>query len=75
MTESQVRAVLTDNGVTGPEADALVADYTSAQINAIKEAILLSALLAGIGLLIAQRLPRVPGVELGAEEETSPAPV
>jgi hypothetical protein len=48
----------------------LIAYYGDAQIDAIKQAILLAAFLAALGLLIAQRLPKVPGVELGAPDES-----
>lgn len=74
LTETQVRSILDDAGLGETETEALVADYESAQIDAIKDAILLAAIFALIGLLIAQRLPTVPGVELGAEEDAPPAP-
>ncbi|MFT4049273.1 MAG: MFS transporter [Solirubrobacterales bacterium] len=77
MTEAQVRNVLSDSGLDESETEALVADYESAQLAAIKDAIMLAALLALIGLALAQRLPRIPGVELGAEDPVdadSPAP-
>ncbi len=72
VTSAEVSKALANAGVSGAEADAVVAAYESAQIDAIKDAILLSAILALIGLLIAQRLPRVPGVELGAEDDRAP---
>jgi MFS family permease len=75
MTRSDAEQILADGGVTGPEAQALLDDYADAQITAIKDAILIAAMLAGVGLLIAQRLPRIPGVELGAEDgDPPPAP-
>jgi MFS family permease len=74
MTSEQVRQKLSAAGISESEADAIVADYAEAQIGAIKDAILLAAILALLGLLIAQRLPTIPGVELGADDEASPAP-
>lgn len=74
-TTAQIRTSLEGAGLPSDEVDALIADYSEAQITAIKEAILLAALFALVGLLIAQRLPTVPGVELGAEDgDAPPAP-
>jgi MFS family permease len=75
VTESQLRAQLDAAGVSSQESNAIVANYESAQIDAIKNAIMLAALFSLIGLAVARRLPTVPGVELGAEEgDPSPAP-
>lgn len=74
MTEAQVEKILVEAGLPESEQDALLADYESAQIDAIKDAILLAALFGLIGLAVARRLPTVPGVELGAEPETASAP-
>lgn len=74
MTEAQLRELLDAAGLSQTESDALVDDYESSQLDAIKDAIMLAALFSLIGLAIARRLPTVPGVELGAEDEPSPAP-
>lgn len=66
-TAAQIESKLTDAGLPQTEVDALIADYSASQIDAIKDAILLAALLATIGLFVARRLPQIPGVELGAE--------
>lgn len=71
-TTAQLNEQLTAAGIPESEAQALIADYSEAQIAAIKEAILLAAIFALLGLLIAQRLPTIPGVELGAEDDDSP---
>lgn len=76
MTSADVSKRISEAGISGDEADAIVADYETAQVEAIKDATMIAAFLALIGLLIARRLPTVPGVELGAEDgRSSPAPV
>jgi len=45
-----------------------VSTLVDAQLAAIKMAILLAAFLALLGLVVAQRLPEVPGAELGSED-------
>lgn len=74
MTTAQVEQQLDQAGVSETESAAIVDDYETAQIEAIKDAILLAALFALIGLAIARRLPTVPGIELGADDEAPPAP-
>lgn len=74
MTTAQLEAILDEAGLSDTESDALIADYESAQIDAIKDSIFLAAVLALIGLGIAHRLPTIPGVELGAEDAESAAP-
>jgi MFS family permease len=75
VSPQEVKKITTEAGLSEQEANSLTTDYANAQLVAIKEAILLAALLAAVGLLIAQRLPTVPGVELGAAEESdAPAP-
>jgi MFS family permease len=75
VSPQEVTKITKEAGLSDQEADSLTADYANAQLVAIKEAILLAAFLALVGLLIAQRLPTVPGVELGAVEESdAPAP-
>lgn len=75
MTTAEIEKKLTDAGLPQDQTDALIADYSAAQITAIKNAILLATIFAAIGLLIAQRLPRIPGVELGAETDAAAGPI
>ncbi|MBJ7354073.1 MAG: MFS transporter [Thermoleophilaceae bacterium] len=70
VTKDQLNQAAADSGLPKSDTDKLIAYYEDAQIQAIKESILLAALLAAIGLIIAQRLPKIPGVELGAPEES-----
>ncbi|MBJ7458843.1 MAG: MFS transporter [Thermoleophilaceae bacterium] len=70
VTKDQLNQAAADSGLPKEDTDKLIAYYEDAQIQAIKESILLSALLAAMGLLIAQRLPKIPGVELGAPDES-----
>jgi MFS family permease len=70
VTKDQLNEIAAQSGLPKADTDKLIAYYDDAQIQAIKEAILLAALLAAMGLVIAQRLPRVPGVELGAPDES-----
>jgi MFS family permease len=72
MTNDQLDQIAAESGLPKSETDAVISHYEDAQIVSIKQALLLAALLAAIGLLIAQRLPTVPGVELGERE---PPPV
>lgn len=71
-TTAQIEQQLSAAGLPDHEVEALVGDYAEAQIAAIKDAVLLAIFLAAFGLLVAQRLPRVPGVELGAEDANAP---
>lgn len=73
MSSAQLDEVASSSGLSEAEADSLLDYYATAQIDSIKSAILLSALFALLGLLIAQRLPTMPGVELGAEDGSPPA--
>ncbi len=67
VSRDEIEAAAERAGLSADEAAALSDDYAQAQIEAIKEAILLAIFLAAIGLVIARRLPRVPGAELGAQ--------
>jgi hypothetical protein len=69
----QLDAGLAKAGITGSDATAIVKDYEEAQIQAIKKALLLAALFAAIGIGIARRLPRIPGVDLTPETINPPA--
>jgi MFS family permease len=70
VSRNQLDDIAAQSGLPKSDTDKLIAYYEDAQIQAIKESILLAALLAAIGLIIAQRLPRIPGVELGATDES-----
>lgn len=62
----QLDDVAARNAIPADEVTSLVDHYVDAQLDAIKLAILLALLLAVFGLLVAGRLPRIPGAELGA---------
>ena len=47
-------------GLTSAEADAVTADYTDAQLDALKKAMFAVALLAVLSLLFTRRLPGKP---------------
>ncbi|MEE4023098.1 MFS transporter [Gordonia sp. PKS22-38] len=61
----QLESVAQENAIPEAEVQTLVDGYVDAQISAIKGAILLVIFLGAIGLVIARRLPRIPGAELG----------
>lgn len=67
LTVDQARKIGADAGLSQDETERLVGHYEDAQLQAIKKSLLFAAFLAAIGLIIAQRLPRVPGVELGSD--------
>ncbi len=71
IARDQLDAVGTAAGVPPSEIQSLVNDYVNAQIMSIKAALLLAVGFAILGLFIAQRLPKIPGVELGADEPDS----
>ena len=71
IARDQLDAVGTAAGVPPSELQSLVNDYVNAQIMSIKAALLLAVGFAILGLFIAQRLPKIPGVELGADEPDS----
>ena len=64
----QLEAVAQEHDIPAGEVSTLVDDYVNAQLEAIKMAILLAVFLALLGLVVAQRLPTVPGAELGKDE-------
>jgi Na+/melibiose symporter-like transporter len=74
----QLDEIAVANGIPAGEVSSLAQAYVDAQIMAIKASLLLAIAFAILGLLIAQRLPRIPGVELGATDdavtEAPPAP-
>ncbi|MEE3852527.1 MFS transporter [Gordonia sp. LSe1-13] len=61
----QLESVAEENAIPEAEVQTLVDGYVDAQITAIKGSILLVIFLGAIGLVIARRLPRIPGAELG----------
>jgi hypothetical protein len=70
VTREQVEQAAEKANLPAEDTKKVVQYYADSQIVAIKKAILLAALLAAIGLIIAQRLPKIPGVELGAPDES-----
>lgn len=72
MGANELDAAAEASGLPAEETDKLIAYYEDAQIEAIKIAILLAAALALIGLVIARRLPTIPGVELGTDDDRAP---
>jgi MFS family permease len=72
VSKDQLNQAAAESGLPKADTDKLIAYYDESQIQAIKESILLAALLAAIGLVIAQRLPKIPGVELGADLDGAP---
>lgn len=71
VARDQLDGIAAANGIPPGEVATLTQAYEDAQITAIKSALLLAIAFAIIGLLIAQRLPRIPGVELGAPDPPS----
>lgn len=69
----QLDQIAAQSNVPTNEVSTLVDEYVSAQLDAIKLAILLAIFLALLGLVIAQRLPTVPGAELGEKESAGAA--
>lgn len=69
----QLDQIAAQSNVPTNEVSTLVDEYVSAQLDAIKLAILLAIFLALLGLVIAQRLPTVPGAELGEKESAGVA--
>ncbi|MGC5246039.1 MFS transporter [Gordonia sp. DT219] len=65
LARDQLDDVAAAHHVPASEVNALIDHYVDAQLMAIKAALLLAIVFAAFGLLIAQRLPRVPGVQLG----------
>ncbi|MDL9936323.1 MFS transporter [Gordonia sp. ABSL1-1] len=68
----QLDAVAQQHQIPADEVSALVDHYVDAQLDAIRLAILLAIFLAGIGLVLARRLPVIPGAELGEPAPVSP---
>ncbi|MGV9669770.1 MULTISPECIES: MFS transporter [unclassified Gordonia (in: high G+C Gram-positive bacteria)] len=78
VARDQLDGIAVANGIPAGEVSSLAQAYVDAQIMAIKASLLLAIAFAVLGLLIAQRLPRIPGVELGATDDAAtgarPAP-
>ncbi|GAA3690840.1 MFS transporter [Gordonia hankookensis] len=66
VTGDQLTEAAEANGLSARDVEQLSQHYGEAQIQSIKDSILLAILLAGLGLVVAQRLPRQPGAELGS---------
>lgn len=62
----QLDDVAAAHHVPSSEVSTLIDHYVDAQLGSIKAAILLAMFLAALGLVIARRLPKIPGAELGA---------
>ncbi|MEP9392992.1 MFS transporter [Gordonia sp. VNK1] len=75
VARDQLDQIAIANGIPAGEVSSLAQAYVDAQIMAIKASLLLAIAFAILGLLIAQQLPRIPGVELGATDDaTTEAP-
>lgn len=73
VARDQLDRVAQEHNVPASEVNSLVDHYLNAQITSIKAAILLALFLAALGLVIARRLPTIPGAELGSESAESAA--
>ena len=69
ISKSQAEAIVKDAGLPPKQADALVKDYSDAQIEALKKALFAASMFALVGLWFARALP---GEALGAPD-ASPA--
>ena len=72
VTTEQAHAALVDAGATPAEADAITADYSDAELDALKKAMLAVALLALLSIIFTRRLPNKP---MRPPEADSTAPV
>ncbi|MFW0787161.1 MFS transporter [Gordonia sp. CPCC 206044] len=70
----QLDEIAAANGIPADEVDSLIDHYETEQLASIKKAILLAVFLGALGLVIAQRLPRVPAAELGAPPPVGAGP-
>lgn len=68
ISRDQLDDVAAANAIPEQEVATLIDSYVDAQLTAIKGAILLVIFLAALGLVIARRLPRIPGAELGTPD-------
>lgn len=60
ISKSQAEAIVKDAGLPAEQADALTKDYSDAQIDALKNALLAASASALIGLWFARALPGEP---------------
>jgi hypothetical protein len=60
VTAEQVHAAVLEAGATPAEADAITADYSEAELDALKKAMLAVALLALVSIVFTRRLPAKP---------------
>jgi hypothetical protein len=70
ISKSRAESIAKDAGLPPGQADALVDDYSDAQIDALKKALLVASLFSLVGLWVARALP---GEVLGAAEPAKPA--
>ena len=73
VSDADAKAALDKAGVTGSEADAIVAENEKARLGALRDALAVIALVAAIALLFAGGIPtRQPGSEPAAEGRGQP---
>ncbi len=72
VTAEQAHAAVLAAGATPAEADAITADYSDAQLDALKKAMLAVALLALVSIVFTRRLPGKPVTPVDAAS-TSPS--
>ena len=68
ISKSQAEAIVKDAGLPPKQADALVKDYSDAQIEALKKALFAASMFALVGLWFARALP---GEALGAPDASA----
>jgi len=69
VSEPQAEAILDDAGLPPDQIDAIVADYSDAQLVALKEAMLGVSVVVLIGFLFTRHLPKRPIVASGTPDE------
>jgi MFS family permease len=74
VSKSQAEAVAKDAGLPPDQVDAVVQDYSDAQIQALKQALLVASAFVLVGAWFARRLPTQPLSEEGAESGPTPSP-
>ncbi|WP_232016721.1 MFS transporter [Gordonia insulae] len=74
VTKDKIVEAGAELGLPEGEIASLTEHYVNGQIQAIKQSILLAVFLAALGLVIAQRLPRIPGAELGTTPVAAAGP-
>jgi Na+/melibiose symporter-like transporter len=74
VSKSQAEAAAKDAGLPPDQVDAVVADYSDAQIEALKHALFIASTFVLIGAWFARKLPARPLTKEGADESGSPSP-